>query len=49
MKTTILGVLTIVGALISATTQFLSSGSIDLLSLAPAMTAGIGLIKARDQ
>jgi len=49
MKTTILGVLTIVGAVVSAATQFLTSGSIDLLSLAPAVTAGIGLIKAKDQ
>jgi uncharacterized protein YccT (UPF0319 family) len=49
MKTTILGILTIVGAVVSAATQFLNSGSIDLLSLAPAVTAGIGLIKAKDQ
>jgi hypothetical protein len=49
MKTTILGILTIVGAVVSAATQFLTSGSIDLLSLAPAITAGIGLVKAKDQ
>lgn len=49
MKTTILGALTILGAIVGAATQFLTSGSIDLLSLAPAVTAGIGLIKARDQ
>jgi len=49
MKTTILGILTIVGAVVSASTQFLTSGSIDLLSIVPAVTAGFGLIKARDQ
>ena len=49
MKTTILGILTIVGAVVSAATQFLSSGTIDLLIIAPAITAGVGLIKAKDQ
>ncbi len=49
MKTTILGVLTVTGALIGAATQFLTTGSIDLMSIIPAVTAGIGLIKARDQ
>jgi hypothetical protein len=49
MKTTILGILTIVGAVVSAATQFLTSGSIDLLSIVPAVTAGFGLIKAKDQ
>ena len=49
MKTTILGALTITGALIGAATQFLTTGSIDLMSIIPAVTAGIGLIKARDQ
>jgi uncharacterized protein YccT (UPF0319 family) len=49
MKTTILGVLTIIGAVVSAATQFLTSGSIDLLSIIPAVTAGFGLIKAKDQ
>ena len=49
MKTTILGILTIVGAIVGAATQFLTSGSIDLLSIVPAVTAGFGLIKAKDQ
>ena len=49
MKTTILGILTIIGAVVSAATQFLTSGTVDLLALAPAVTAGVGLIKARDQ
>jgi hypothetical protein len=49
MKTTILGILTIVGAVVSAATQFLTSGTVDLLSIVPAITAGVGLIKAKDQ
>ena len=49
MKTTILGILTIVGAIVSGATQFLKGGSIDLLSIVPAISAGIGLIKAQDQ
>ena len=48
MKTTILGILTIVGAVVSGATQFLQSGSIDLLSIIPAISAGFGLIKAAD-
>jgi hypothetical protein len=49
MKTTILGVLTILGAVISGSAQFLKNGQVDLMSLIPAVTAGIGLIKAQDQ
>jgi uncharacterized membrane protein len=48
MKTTILGILTIIGAVISGATQFLNGGSIDLVSIIPAITAGIGLINAED-
>lgn len=48
MKTTILGVLTILGAIISGATQFLKGGSIDLVSIVPLVSAGIGLIKAAD-
>lgn len=48
MKTTILGILTIVGAVVSVATQYLATGKIDILTIAPAVTAGIGLIKARD-
>jgi len=49
MKTTILGILTIVGAIVSGATQFMKGGSIDLISIVPAISAGIGLIKAQDQ
>lgn len=49
MKTTILGILTIIGAVVSAATQILNTGSIDLFSVIPAITAGIGLVKAKDQ
>lgn len=49
MKTTILGILTIVGAVVSGATQLISGGSIDFISLVPAISAGIGLIKAQDQ
>jgi hypothetical protein len=49
MKTTILGILTIVGAVISGATQFLKGGSVDFISIVPAISAGIGLIKAQDQ
>jgi hypothetical protein len=49
MKTTILGILTILGAIISGSTQLLKNGQIDLISLIPAITAGVGLIKAQDQ
>lgn len=48
MKTTILGILTIVGAVVSGATQFIKSGSIDLVSIVPAISAGLGLIKAAD-
>ena len=48
MKTTILGILTIVGAILSGATQFLKGGSIDLISIVPVISAGIGLIKAAD-
>ena len=49
MKTTILGILTIIGAIVASATQLLNGGSIDLLSMVPAISAGIGLIKAQDQ
>jgi hypothetical protein len=49
MKTTILGILTIIGAIVSGATQFMKGGSIDLISIVPAISAGIGLIKAQDQ
>jgi uncharacterized membrane protein len=49
MKTTILGVLTIISAVVSGAIQFLGNGSVDLLTVVPAISAGIGLIKAQDQ
>jgi len=49
MQTTILGILTIVGAIVSVATQFLKGGSIDLIPIVPVISAGIGLIKAQDQ
>jgi hypothetical protein len=48
MKTTILGILTIVSAVTSAATQFIKTGGFDISFLIPAITAGIGLIKAED-
>lgn len=48
MKTTILGVLTIVSALCFAAISFIKTGSLDFGGLATAITAGFGLIKAAD-
>ena len=48
MKTTILGILTIIGAIVSGATQFLKGGTIDFISIIPAISAGFGLIKAAD-
>jgi hypothetical protein len=48
MKTTILGILTIIGAFASAAIQYLKTGTIDIAPLIPAVTAGFGLIKAED-
>ena len=48
MKTTILGVLTIVSAVCFAGIGFLNTGAFDFGVLITGVTAGIGLIKAAD-
>lgn len=48
MKTTILGVLTIVATLSNVGIQVLKGGAPDLMAAFAAVTAGVGLIKARD-
>jgi hypothetical protein len=48
MKTTILGIATIVAAVANALVSFLKTGYADYGSLIAAVTAGIGLIKAAD-
>jgi len=48
MKTTALGILTIVATLANVGVQVLKGGAPDLMGAFAAVTAGIGLIKARD-
>jgi hypothetical protein len=48
MKTTILGVLTVVVAVANAAIAFLKGQPVDLATTAAAVTAGFGLIKAAD-
>lgn len=48
MKTTILGIATIVAAIANAVVSFLKTGTADFGSVVVAVTAGIGLIKAAD-
>lgn len=48
MKTTILGIATIVAAVANAAVSFLKTGTADYGTLIAAVTAGIGLIKASD-
>lgn len=48
MKTTALGILTIVATLSSVGIQLLKGGSPDLVGAFAAVTAGFGLIKAKD-
>ena len=48
MKTTALVILTIVATLSNVGIQVLKGGSPDLMSAFAALTAGVGLIKARD-
>ena len=48
MKTTALGILTIVATISSVGIQLLKGGSPDLVGAFAAVTAGVGLIKARD-
>lgn len=48
MKTTILGVLTIVATIANVGVQILNGGAPDFIGAFAAVTAGFGLIKARD-
>jgi hypothetical protein len=48
MKTTILGVATIVAAIANAVVSFLKTGNADFGAVVVAVTVGIGLIKAAD-
>ena len=48
MKTTVIGILTIVSAVSFAGISFLKSGAFDIGVLVTAVTAGVGLIKAAD-
>ncbi len=48
MKTTALGILTIVATLSNVGIQVLNGGAPDFMGAFAAVTAGIGLIKARD-
>jgi hypothetical protein len=48
MKTTILGVLTIVSAVCFAAISFIKTGTFDFGGLSVGITAGVGLIKAAD-
>lgn len=48
MKTTIIGILTIVTAIAAAAINFLKTGTTDYGVLITAITAGIGLVKAAD-
>lgn len=48
MKTTALGIITIVAAVANAALSFLKTGTADYGALIAAVTAGIGLLKAAD-
>jgi hypothetical protein len=48
MKTTIIGVLTIVSSVCFAALAFLKTGTFDLGAFITGVTAGFGLIKAAD-
>ena len=48
MKTTILGILTIISGITFAGTSFLKTGSFDIASLILSVTSGVGLVKAAD-
>jgi hypothetical protein len=49
MKTTALGILTIVATLANVGVQVLKGGSPDFMGAIAALTAGFGLVKAQDQ
>jgi hypothetical protein len=48
MKTTTLGIATILAALANATIEFLNTGAANWAALVTGVTAGFGLIKAAD-
>jgi hypothetical protein len=48
MKTTIIGILTIVSSVCFTAISFLKTGSFDVGQLITTVTAGVGLIKAAD-
>lgn len=48
MKTTALGIATIVAAVANAVVQFLNTGEADWAALVTSVTAGFGLVKAAD-
>jgi hypothetical protein len=47
-KTTILGVLTILGTLVHAGIQFYTNQPLDFVTLASGISGGVGLIMAKD-
>lgn len=49
MKTTILGVLLIVGALTTAATQYLQGLPVDYAVLGASVAAGVGFLNTEDQ
>jgi hypothetical protein len=48
MRTTILGVLTIISGITFAGISFIKTGSFDISALILSLTSGVGLIKAAD-
>jgi len=48
MRTTILGVLTIISGITFAGISFIKTGSFDISALILSITSGVGLIKAAD-
>jgi hypothetical protein len=48
MKTTALGIATILAAIANATIEFLNTGAANWAALVTGVTAGFGLIKAAD-
>jgi hypothetical protein len=48
MRTTILGVLTIISGITFAGISFIKNGSFDIPALILSITSGVGLIKAAD-
>jgi hypothetical protein len=48
MRTTILGILTIISGITFAGISFIKTGSFDISALILSITSGVGLIKAAD-